>query len=330
LSQNQLSPLDVCFYEAFEEEEAALKKYLPDSINAEFTWKTIQESGHSEPVAPIISTRTQSKLPPEWSGKLTAILSRSTGFDHLIRYYNETGTKTSFGYLPLYCNRAVAEQAMLLWMSLLRRLPRQLKQFQEFDRDGLTGLECEHKTLLVAGVGNIGYEVIKIGRGLGMQVFGVDIVQKHSDVNYINKAAGIVKADVVVCAMNLTKDNYGYFDYEFLKHGKKGIIFVNIARGEMSPVEDLLRLMNEKHLGGLALDVYENEVNLAHHLRNKSISESAEMDVIQKLSEFENVIMTPHNAFNTSESVERKAEQSIRQIEHFLKNRSFIWPVNLI
>ena len=56
---------------------------------------------------------------------------------------------------------------MLLWTALLRNLPGQSENFASFNRDGLTGWECEDKTLLVVGVGNIGYEVVKIGQGLG-------------------------------------------------------------------------------------------------------------------------------------------------------------------
>ena len=76
-------PMDVFFYEAFEEEQEALKHFLPGHIKAGFSWKTIQEYGAEAPPAPIISVRTQSNLPAEWADNLDAILSRSTGFDHL-------------------------------------------------------------------------------------------------------------------------------------------------------------------------------------------------------------------------------------------------------
>ncbi len=318
---------DVYFYEAFDEEAFEIQKYMPESIKAGYTWKTIQESGHEDPVATVISTRTQSQFPKDWSDKLSGILSRSTGYDHLINYKLHTNTTAKLGYLPLYCNRAVAEQAMLLWMALLRKLPQQMYSFNKFYRDGLTGIECEGKKLLVVGVGNIGSQIVKIGNGLGMQVQGVDLTIKYTYVDYMDFEQAVIDADIIVSAMNLTLENIGYFNYSKLKKAKKGIIFINIARGELSPIKDLLRLLEENHLGGLALDVYENETDLAHALRSKETIKDELIKTTLKLAEYPNVILTPHNAFNTKESVKRKAEQSIIQMEHYLKLGEFKWTV---
>ena len=224
-----ISSFDVFFYEAFEEETKALKRYLDPQIAAGFTWKTIQEytessPGTQVPPAPLISIRTQSTLPLPWATQLAGILTRSTGYDHIERYRKRTQTEVRCGYLPLYCNRAVAEQAMLLWMALLRKLPLQMRSFATFNRDGLTGWECEHKTLLVVGVGHIGYEVVDIGQGLGMQVLGVDLVHTHKDVTYVTLEEGLSRADIIVCSMNLTEENARYFDYETLRQAKRGEI----------------------------------------------------------------------------------------------------------
>lgn len=320
--------MDVYFYEAFEEEEVSIRSFLPPFLKAEFTWKTIQESGHDAPPSPLVSTRTQSTIPVSWAAGLDGILSRSTGFDHLKRYREAAGREDiALGYLPLYCNRSVAEQAMLLWMALLRKLKQQQKQFAGFERDGLTGSETRGKRLLVVGVGNIGYEVVKIGRGLEMQVTGVDIVKRHSDVVYEDIDNAIQKADIIVCTMNLTEDNHSYFDYRCLKKAGTGVLFINVARGEMSPSADLLRLIEEGHLGGVALDVYNEEALLADALRNRRTLDHPETQAVQILSTKENVICTPHNAFNTRESVERKAQQSVDQILHFREHKRFKWPV---
>ena len=128
--------MNIYFFEAFEEERAALVKYGAESLDAGFTWKTIQETGMTEPPAPIISVRTQSAIPVEWAPKLKGILTRSTGYDHLSRYRLASGhAELPCGYLPLYCNRTVAEQALLLWMALARKLPVQTRQFKAFNRD---------------------------------------------------------------------------------------------------------------------------------------------------------------------------------------------------
>lgn len=313
--------LNVYFYEAFKEEEAFLRKYLPAGITADFTHYTIQESGHTELPAPIISIRTQSTIPENWL--MSAILTRSTGYDHIHHYAD----KTACGYLPLYCARAVAEQTLMLMLCLLRKLPKQIKHFETFYRDHLTGHEALDKTMVVYGVGNIGREVYKIAAALGMKTYGVDIVERHDDVRYVSKEDGLKIADILVCAMNLTTENLHYFNYDCLSRARKGVIFINVARGELSPSQDLLALVNDNRLSALALDTYNKESILAESLRTKTTSDDEEVKAALELHKKDNVILTPHNAFNTHQSVERKAKQSIEQIAHFIKKNEFIWKV---
>lgn len=320
--------MQMMFYEAFEEEEKALKQYLPKGLTAGFTWKTVQEYDLSQPGAKIISVRTQSEIPAAWAENIDAILTRSTGYDHILKFLGRSCKNVTCGYLPLYCKRAVAEQAMMLWMCLLRKFGRQVRQFADFNRDGLTGGECCGKTLVVVGVGNIGYEIVKLGLALGMNVIGVDIAQKHTDIHYETIDAAIVKADVVVCAMNLTDKNAGYFDRNLFSRAQKGVLFVNIARGEMVRTGDLIRLLDEGHLGGAGLDVFDNESRIGVAFRQgKAADSSPDIPVLRELAARDNVILTPHNAFNTAESVHRKSEQSVQQILHFMDKGEFIWQV---
>jgi D-lactate dehydrogenase len=319
--------LDVFFYEAFAEEAEGLKHYLPEEIRAGFTWKTVQEQGDTKPPAPLISIRTQSLIPAAWAPGLQGVLSRSTGYDHLLAFRRQCGSNLPCGHLPPYCSRAVAEQAMLLWMALLRNLQAQIDKFSSFNRDGLTGRECAHKTLLVVGVGNLGYEVVGIGRGLDMNVLGVDIVERHPSVVYVPINEGLPAADIIVCAMNLTAGNPGYFSYRLLKKAKSGAVFINISRGELSPAGDLLRLLDENHLSGVGLDVFNHEGELAGSLREGRRSDDPEVVDLLQLGGRPNVILTPHNAFNTREAVARKARLSVEQAEHFLKHGEFLQPV---
>lgn len=300
--------MDVFFYEAFAEEVEALRACLPATIRAGFAAATIQETGQRQPPARLISIRTQSRVPPGWD--LVGIVSRTTGYDHL------TGLKIPCGYLPLYCARAVAEQALLLWLALLRKLPQQITQFARFDRDGLTGGECAGRKLLVVGAGHIGSEIVAIGRALGMEVRRVDILPERADISI---EAGLPWAEIIVCAMNLTADNAGYFDYRRLKQARRGALFINIARGELSPTADLARLLDEGHLGGVALDVYDREAEVAVELRAGRAT--------FPLAGRPNVMLTPHNAFNTREALARKAEQTARQVEQFLRSGRMPWPV---
>ncbi|RIK69999.1 MAG: hydroxyacid dehydrogenase, partial [Planctomycetota bacterium] len=267
---------DVYFYEAFEEEAAALRRLLPAGISAGYTAATIQEARHADPPARLISIRTQS-LPPAWASSLDAVLSRSTGYDHLAAYARAAGRPLAFGYLPLYCHRAVAEQALLLWMALIRRLPRQVRQFHDFHRDGLTGAECEGRTLVVVGVGNIGRQAYLLGRALGMRVLGVDRDPRHADVEYTTIDAALPQADVLVSAMDLNPSNHGYFDAAKWRRVKRGCVFVNISRGELSPSSALVEALEAGRLGGVGLDVYDHEAELAVALRTRRPSTDPEV-----------------------------------------------------
>ncbi len=323
------SEYDVFFYEAFEEEAAALKRHLPSDIRAGFSSAAIQEIGHVLPVAPVISIRTQSRIPLAWSAGLEAIISRSTGYDHLTDYRLRTGTTARLGYLPLYCARAVAEHAMLLWTALLRKLPRQIQQFDTFHRDGITGRETQGKNLLVVGAGHIGGDVLKIGQVLDMNVWAVDPIRKHAFARYGDLEALLPEADVIVCAMNLTDANRGFFSYKRFSACKPDAVFVNVARGELSLAGHLLRALEEGLLGGVGLDVYDEEKDLAVALRGGTLPVTEEANAVLKLRARTDVICTPHNAFNTIEAVERKSEQTARQLQALHATGTLVWPIPL-
>jgi D-lactate dehydrogenase len=317
--------LDVYFYEAFAEEAGLLRELFPARFTAGYTDRTIQETGHADPPARVISIRTQSQIPVSWAPQLDAILSRSTGYDHLIAYASKSPRLPALGYLPLYCHRAVAEQAALLWMALLRRLPRQMSQFSSFHRDGLTGRECSGKVLAVVGVGNIGYEVCKIARGLEMRVLGVDVNSQHQDIEYVPIESALAQADVLVCAMDLNSTNRGYFDEAKWRLAKPRLVFVNVSRGELSPSTALLQALNAGQISGVGLDVYDQEAALAVSLRSGVASNDAEIQATVELSKRDDCICTPHNAFNSAEATRRKSEHTIEQLVAYFDHGQFLW-----
>ena len=322
--------LDAFFYEAFAEEaERLLFHAAAAGLRVGHTPQTIQEAGHAAPPAPIVSLRTQSLLPPAWAPQLHGILSRSTGYDHLLAYRGSVSAPCPLlGYLPLYCVRAVAEQALLLWTALFRRLPRQLAQFDSFHRDHLSGRENPGKVMALFGVGNIGHEIWRIATALGLIVRGVDPVQRHADVAYASPEEALAEADLIVCAMNLTARNRGYFNAARLSHARRKPILVNIARGEFTPAIVLEAALEQGILSGVALDVYNEEATLAPALRTGNPAAlTADNRALLRLRNRPDVLLTPHNSFNTLEAVERKSEQSIRALLHFQKNGQFLWPV---
>ncbi len=326
------------FYEAFDEEEKILRKVLPKGYRYIFTWKTIQESGHKLPPAKIISTRTQSKFPLEWADRLDAIITRSTGYDHVSDYLKQTGSDIDAAYLPEYAARAVAEQALIMWTALLRNLTIQKKSFETFFRDGLTGREIRNRRITVIGVGRIGSEIVDIAHGLQMKILGVDIrpnpdMKRKYDLKYVTLKEGLKNADIAVCALPLTDITRGMLDYNALKSMPENSIFINVGRGEVSPSPDLLKLLNEEVLGGIGLDVYDFEKELSAVLRDgqklSNLKSEARKSVSAalKLMKDPRALLTPHNAFNTQESVVRKSQRTAENLAAYLKTGKFLTPI---
>ncbi len=315
--------LDVMFYEAFEEEQKEIKGFLPEDVRAAFTSKTIQETEEKKPSCALISIRTQSRIPLSWAKSVDGILSRSQGFDHLMAFRRESDSDAACGYLGNYCARAVAEQAILMVMVLLRKFKKQEQQFVSFSRDGLTGKECQGRNVLIIGVGNIGSEMADMAKGLKMIVRGVDIAPKAKNIKYVSLSDGLDWADAALCALPLTDQTEGMLNYAALKESKPGLIFINIARGEISPVGDLKKLLEEEILEGVGMDVYAQEGAMANSFRAGEGGKTPEGRDILEMAKNENVIFTPHNAFNTSEALKKKASLTVTAIISYLKNRTF-------
>lgn len=321
--------LDIKFYEVFEEEQAALEKVLKGSLVYESTKDTIQEAGDQDLPARVISVRTQSVLPLAWADQLEGILTRSQGYDHLTAYLQASDKNIACGYLPDYCSRAVAEHAVLMMMALLRKFKKQTQQFYQFKRDGITGQECLNRRVLVVGVGKIGSKIVEIAHGLSMDVCGVDCAPTYDGCPYVTLEQGVRWADIIFSAVPLNDETQSMFDYACLSKARAGCLFINISRGEISPIQDLIQLLDEKILAGLSCDVFEHEKQIAVGLR--SVAEQKELLItqIEELANRDNVILTPHNAFNTHESVERKAYQSAEALAYFFKNNEFVHSVNI-
>lgn len=316
--------MNIFFYEAFAEEERELRALLPPGWEAGFDHRTLQACAHPAPPAPHISIRTQSVLPVDWLPRLSSLVARSTGYDHLLgvkRLTPDSGPQLAC--LPKYCGQAVAEHALLLWLALSRKFKRQTAAMPRFARDGMTGIEMEGKTLAVAGVGDIGSRIARIGLALGMQVLGVDPVRRHDGIAYVDLDQAIAAADILVCAMNLTGQNRGLFDTARFSRARPGLLFVNVSRGECSPFTALRDSLDRGYLGGVALDVFNHEAAFAEGLRSGRMPSDPELDAARQLMDRDQVMFTPHNAFNTHEATHRKAALTVDLFRAFDEHGRF-------
>ncbi len=319
--------LDVMFYEAFEEEKQALKQYIPGDWRVGFSSRTIQQDGQRDVPARVISVRTQSRIPLVWAEALEGILTRSQGYDHLARYLRKSEVPVPCGYLPEYCARAVAEQAVWMMMALWRKARGQIRQLATFDRDGLSGRQCLGRRALVVGVGRIGRQIVDLARGLRMEVKGVDICHRENDLVYVPLSEGVAWAEVIFCALPLTDQTRAMINYEVLRGMPPGGLLINVGRGEVTPLNDARRLLEEARLAGLGLDVYPEEDKVADYLRGGTGVRTPSVEAVLDLKDRDDVLMTPHNAFNTQEAVQRKASESVTSLRYFWQRGVFPCPV---
>jgi D-lactate dehydrogenase len=314
---------DVIFYEAFAEEEQSLRKHIDRNLKIEFRQNALQSYKETAPPAPLISIRTHSRIPDSWIKEVKGVLTRSSGFDHLQEFFKKTDGTIPCGYLSEYSARSVAEHAITVMLSLFKILKKQIEHFDTFNRNGITCRDCHARNLLVVGVGKIGSQIARLGKGLDMHVKGVDLIHNVKGLEYVDLEKGLPWADAVICALPLTDQTDQLLNYSVLKHVKKNAVFVNISRCEISPLEGLNRLLTEGVLGGIGLDVFEQEGLLLPQLQGRGGDSNDYQKLVIALKDQPNVIFTPHNAFNTEESLDRKSQRSCEAINKFLKTNRF-------
>lgn len=317
---------DIAFFESFREERQQIEEQLPPTINPLFFQDTVQEAGLSAVPAKFISVRTQSVIPDEWKDGLDAVLTRSQGFDHIHRMFTNCVKPVALGYLGPYCSRAVAEHALMTVLMLVKNAKTQLHQFHRFHREGLTGHELLRRKVLIFGVGQIGAETARLCGAWDMDVKGVDIDPKWGGIEYVELDQGLAWAEIVVCAAALTVETAGLLNYQRLSTLQPGAVFVNVSRGEISPPEDLGRLLDEQRLAGVGLDVYPDERELGERMRGGDTGDP----LVRRMSAFAhraNVICTPHNAFNSAEALARKTSRTAEAVAAFFESGTFPYPV---
>lgn len=249
--------------------------------------------------------------------KLRLIACRSTGFNNIaLAKAEERGIAVV--NVPSYGESTVAEYAFTLILALLRKLPPTLHAFdQEMNSLQLMGNDLSNKTLGVIGSGRIGQHAIKIAHGFEMRVIAYDPFPKEgldveANFEYVGLDELLAQSDVVTIHAPYVGSNKHLINDDNIRKMKPSAVLVNTARGELVDTKALTEALQEKRIAGAALDVMEGE-QLMHVeeevalLRSSSVSHELFENSIEILAlhKMPNVIITPHNAFNSVEAVGR-------------------------
>ena len=276
----------------------------------------------------IYSTMTKdilAKLP-----NLKMIAVRSTGIDNIdCEECKNKGVVVA--NVPTYGSKTVAEYTFALMLGITRKIveAHQSVEDGEFSPDGLTGIDLNGKTLGVIGCGNIGQNVIHIAKAFGMKVLGVDAglppeVAKKIGVKMVDLETLLKEADIVTLHVPSLPGTFHLINKKNIKLMKKGSYLINTSRGPVVETEAIIWALNNKILTGAGLDVTEDEsmVESMSVVMSKKMTKDELQDILtfHLLRDRDDVIFTPHNAFNTKEAIGRIVDTTIENIKKFCQD----------
>ncbi len=280
----------------------------------------------------ILSVHVTSTVTAEFIKKMPSlqlITARSTGFDNIdlaaAKKHNITVCN-----VPGYGASSVAEYSFMLMLALSRKLIMATQQLKtgEIDHTLLTGNDLAGKTLGVIGTGSIGRHVIRIANGFGMKVLAYDpfpdrSLEYETNMEYVLTEQLYKESDIITLHAPYTKDNHHLINSKAFASMKAGAYIINTSRGELIDTQALVAVLASGKLGGAAIDVFEGEnifqiteeIELLSHPLSRSYDYAVEDLILEKMP---NVIMTPHNAFNSKEALGLIQQVTVDNIAKFL------------
>jgi len=280
----------------------------------------------------------------EVSGKILHLLpnlkfisTMSTGFDHI-----DVGACKKQGILvsnvPTYGENTVAEHTFGLILSLSRKIVDAVDQARvgNFSLEGLRGFDLAGKTLGIVGTGHIGLHVARIARGFEMNVLAYDPFPNRKAAlkfgfKYVTLPNLLAKSDIITLHAPHNKKTHHLIGAKEFHQMKKGAFLINTARGALVNTQALLNSLQKGHLAGAGLDVLEEECTIREEKELLSPHFSKKCDLKTVLADhillnMPNVVVTPHNAFNSHEALERIVETTTSNIKSYLAGK----PENLV
>jgi D-lactate dehydrogenase len=269
---------------------------------------------------------------------LKHIATLSTGYDHIdLQACAARGITVS--YVPTYGENTVAEYAFGLILALSRKIceaKERVKMEGSFRLDGLRGFDLMGKTLGVLGTGHIGQHVVRTAKGFGMNVIAFDAFPSATlaaelGFEYKPLAEVLAQSDIVTVHVPYLPSTHHLINKDNIGLMKSGAYLINTARGAVVDTDALVMALKDGKLGGAGLDVLEEEGMVKDELNFLAQMQIPENDLKTVLEDhalidMPNVIITPHNAFNTKEAFTRILDTTIGNIVAFTNGT----PVNLV
>ncbi len=247
--------------------------------------------------------------------QLRIIVTMSTGFDHIDLEACKSRNITVCN-VPAYGDNTVAEYAFGLIIALARKLKPTFERVERglFSRTGLMGMDLKGKTLGLVGTGRIGSHMARLGWAFGMKVIACDVkpnvtLAEKFGVTFLSLEEVLQQADVISLHVPYLPSTHHLIDAERLRFLKPTALLVNTARGKVVDTKAVAAALREGRLGGVALDTFEGEKVWIEEefLKRDDLAAITLREAMESFSimHSEHAILTPHNAFNTREALER-------------------------
>ena len=312
-------PYDKPYFEKYGEQQGFEFKFFETKL----TEDTVELAAGYDGVCAFVNDRVTAEVIDRLQEMGVSLLAlRCAGF-------NNVDMKHAYGRLhilrvPAYSPYAVAEHAMALLLTSVRRIHKAYNRSKEFNFSlaGLTGFDLHGKTVGVVGTGKIGKVFVNICLGFGMRVLAYDKypdadLVKRDGVEYVPLDELFEKSDVISLHCPLTEETDHMIDEAAIFRMKKGVVLINTSRGALVDSEALLSGIKSRHIGAACLDVYEEEGDLFFEDNSGHILED---DTLARLITMPNVLVTSHQAFLTEEALESIAETTVKNIVSMVEN----------
>jgi D-lactate dehydrogenase len=225
--------------------------------------------------------------------------------------------------VPAYSPYSVAEHTVALLLTLNRKIHRAYNRVRElnFSLGGLVGFDLHGKTVGILGTGRIGRIAAGIFRGFGCRVLAYDLYPdekwaEENGVSYRTVEEVLAGSDIISLHMPLTQESHHILNEKTISRMKPGAYLINTSRGKLVDSTAVITALKSGHLGGVALDVYEEEEGVFFEDHSATALQD---DVLARLLTFPNVLVTSHQAFLTEEALGAIAETTVDSIRRFLK-----------
>ena len=252
---------------------------------------------------------------------------RCTGFNH-VDLEAAKALGLSVTRVPVYSPHAVAEHVVALLLALNRKIHRAYNRVRElnFALSGLVGFDLHGKTAGIIGTGKIGRVAAQILRGFGMQVLAYDPFPnlpwaQQQAVEYVDPDTLWAVSDVVSLHVPLTPATQHLVCRETLTRMKPRAILINVSRGALIDTTALIEALKSGHLGGVALDVYEEEEGIFFEDLSDQVLQD---DELARLLTFPNVLITSHQAFLTHEALSDIARTTVANLRALADGQPYV------